>query len=257
MRFVFAAGALGALALVAGCPKQPGTPAAAAGRGNLTLRVDWPAPLLCSRWTKHESDTALHVADPTGCNAAVRFRLAPSGLRDLELPFFRDAPDSFASERAEGERVVDRTIRLRDPAGEDVWAVELPASSLPTGDGCADPSAADQTSVDLRPWRLLVVSVVTVDQYGTERPIATTQEDTLKLTITPAGGAPFSPAIVRSTTHDAVWAAAWCAARTPSQAELTVRASGAAQARDDTFALPPARGEVYTTLAYRVEPEKQ
>lgn len=243
--------------LLSGCPKSSGSTGAAAGKGNLALSATWPAPIRCGRWHKNQSTDALKVFDPTGCNVTVRFRLAPTGQRDLEVPFFRDNTTHTLTQRADGDRVVERVVVLRDPASENLWQVEFPESELPTGDGCTDAGASQRTSIDLNTWRFLSIQVSTEDSWGSLRPIAESQSDTLQLTITPAEGEPFQVPAVPSATHPGVWGAAWCANQTPGEAELSVDVRGAYQLQTDTFVLPPRQGEIYASLAYTVTPREQ
>lgn len=240
-----------ALALSAGCAKSGNT--GPSGKGDLVLTATWPAPVKCGQWTKNQSSPSLDVSDPTGCNATVRFRLAPSGQRDLELPFFRDNAKSLISQRADGERVVERVVVLRDLASENLWQVDIPESALPTSDTCKDAGAESRTSIDLNSWRFTVVRVSARDAWGALRPIAENQADTLTLLLTPEKGDPVRPVLVPSTSHSGVWAAVWCKDSLPGRATARLDVRGAYQINDDTFTVPAHAGEVYTVLSYNVE----
>lgn len=236
--------------LVAACPKV-GTPASHTG----AVVVEGRVPVQCTQVRKAEGLSEVEVLPPTGCNASVRFRLEPTGYRDVALPFFRDAIRATSTGTLSGGRVLDRTMLLRDPAGENIWSAEISDSDLPwTSSGrCARP--ADPNTFDATAWRFLVVRVRTRDTLGTSRPIAETQVDTLTLTIQPAGaGAGVKPRVTASTTHDGVWGAVWCADDADGPYTLDLDVHGAYQLEADRFEMPAPGADTYTFLDYTVRP---
>ncbi len=241
------ASALAVIAL-AGCPKQ------GSGRGNLVLRALWSTPTVCGQWTRYEGEGGLAIGEPTGCQVSARYTLTPTGERELTLPPSRDAGEGAVEYWVEASGVREVAVHHADPRGERTWDVVVPGDALSDPDaGCVAADTA-RAAIDLRPWRTLIVRVLSRDGYGALRPITESQDDTLALTLAPVGNEAFQPRLVRSETHEGVWAAVWCSARTPGEAELTLDVRGAYQLEVDRFTLPPHDGELNTVLTYVVLP---
>lgn len=243
---------LGAVALaLGGCPKRGGPARGSAGG---TVAVSNRIPTQCTAIRKEESARGAETFEPAGCLAEVRFHLSPSGVRDVRLPNFRDAAVRESLERVTEGRVTSRTLMLHDPAGERLWSVHIPEDALPWEPSGTCVRAEPLSRFDMQPWHLLVVRVLTRDAYGTPRPIAEVQSDTLALTLHPPGSDPIEPVLVPSSTHDGVWAAVWCGGETGARMEVTLDVRGAYQLEVDTFSIPDVSRDTYTVLEYVVEP---
>lgn len=235
------------------CGKKPSDTSAAASarKGEVALSVSWPRSLRCALWTRETSPLGFTMADPAGCNVTVRFGLNPSGAQDVDLPTHRGAAAGVVTRTSAGEGVRNRTVIHRDPGSEGQWQVAFPEDILPTCPGSASDS---RNTLDLSPWRFLVVRVVSMDSFGNLRPIAEQQEDTLALRVAPQGAEVFRPTLIASNTHDGVWGAVWCANQTPGDAEVTLDVRGAYQLETDAFPLPASKGELNARLEYIVTP---
>lgn len=231
-----------------GCPKGKGPGSAGGG----TVAVGNRTPIQCTRIRKEERVEGAETFEPGGCLASVRFHLSPSGVRDVQVPNFRDATRAESSERVTEGRVTSRTIMLKDPAGEQLWAVDLPEDELPWDAGaCA--RSEDPSRFDMNQWRLMVIRVLTRDAHGTARPITEVQDDTLSVKLKGSGADWIRPALVPSRSHPGVWAAAWCA-DTSGRLDVELDVRGAYQLEVDAFTMTDTSKDTYTMLEYIVEP---
>lgn len=256
-RSALAVASLGVL-LACGQKKPP----SAAGADGMSLQVLSRTPIQCTKVRKVQGTSTVEVYDPSGCNAAVKFALAPNGVAEIEIPWFRDAAQREKLQRVDADRVRGRDIVLRDVSAANLWEVSIPGDRLPwaTKGKCAVPpgTANPEASFDFNAWRFVVVQVRTRGPYGEEQPYGATDANALDIKV--VGGPKRSQEVERmlivdSSRDDGVWVAAWCD-EIAAPYEVTVKVTGAFQLTPDTFTLPIGfERDTYTILEYVVNPQ--